>query len=196
MARTALEVPEIFLASRTKNNSEVTAVLQLGRIGERLDAILLSLRLYWTRHGNLAVNTWEEWTETQGADLLSAIPLMAHALRSNDRDLQLLYCSLLECQRDLQQASDALHTHVNLNVSIAREVSGHPGCQSLVKDKILLSWCEGILAERAKTIASTCGLRRFPPFIESWAESDPAASAPAELIANSSTPSKSLSAAG
>lgn len=58
---------------------------------------------------------------------------MAHALRSNDRDLQLLYCSLLECQKDLQQASDALHTHVNLNVSIARQVSGHPGCQSLVR---------------------------------------------------------------
>ena len=58
---------------------------------------------------------------------------MAHALRSNDRDLQLLYCSLLECQRDLQQASEALHIHVNLNVSIAREVSGHPGCQSLVR---------------------------------------------------------------
>ncbi len=77
--------------------------------------------------------TWEELIQTQDADLLSAIPLMAHALRSNDRDLQLLYCSLLECQRDLQQTSDALHTHINLNVSIAREISGHPGCQSLVR---------------------------------------------------------------
>lgn len=40
-------------------HQQVTAVLQLGRIGERLDAILLSLRLYWTRHGNLAVVHFE-----------------------------------------------------------------------------------------------------------------------------------------
>ena len=78
-------------------------------------------------------NTWEELIQTHGPDLLAAIPMMAHALRSNDRDLQLLYCSLLDCQRDLKQASDALHTHINLNISIAREVSGHPGCQSLVR---------------------------------------------------------------
>ena len=76
--------------------------------------------------------TWEELIRTQGADLLSAIPLMAHALHSSDRDLQLLYCSLLECQRDMQRTSDAVQAHVQLNVSIAREVAGHPGCQDLV----------------------------------------------------------------
>ncbi|BDA46457.1 hypothetical protein COCOBI_08-5500 [Coccomyxa sp. Obi] len=66
----------------------------------------------------------------------------------------------------MQRTSDAVQAHVQLNISIAREVSGHPGCQNLVKDKVLLAWCEGMLAERARMIASSCGLRQFPPFLQ------------------------------
>lgn len=65
--------------------------------------------------------------------MLSAIPLLAHALGSNDQDLQFLYCSLLNCQEELQSTSNALHTYAHFNASIAREVSGHPGCESLVR---------------------------------------------------------------
>ncbi len=35
-----------------------------------------------------------------------------------------------------------------------------------VKDKVLLAGCEGMLAERARMIARTCGLQQFPPFIQ------------------------------
>ena len=69
---------EIYMIVLLLMHEQVTAVLQLGRIGERLDAILLSLRLYWTRHGNLAVVNFELlFLSTQGWTPHSLAPCLA-----------------------------------------------------------------------------------------------------------------------
>jgi hypothetical protein len=57
---------------------------------------------------------------------------MAHEHGCKDSQLQELYSNLMDCQRTLQQLAQVLKGFADLNVFMARELDGRPGCERLV----------------------------------------------------------------